>query len=146
MSIKSTLLKALAVVALAFAIVAPALATPPAGYIEINYHRDDGKYDGWGVHLWKDPNMPLPDIEWPSPMMPTGKTDFGVFWHAKESEFGSKIHVNYIIHKGDIKEQGGRDMAFDGRQYKAIWVLNGDRRIYYSLEEATKAMAPAPAK
>ena len=72
MSLRSNLLKALAVMALA---VAPILADPPKGKIEINYHRCDGVYTKWGVHLWKSPNMPLPDIEWPNPMMPTGKND-----------------------------------------------------------------------
>ena len=115
-----------------------AMATPPEGFIEINYHRCDAKYDKWGVHLWQDPNMPLPDIEWPNPMMPTGKSDFGVFWQVKASEFGSKTHVNYIIHRGDIKEQGGKDMSFDGVAHKAIWVNTKDRQIYYSLEEAKK--------
>ena len=113
---------------------------PPAGKIEINYHRCDGKYDRWGVHLWKSPNMPLPDIEWPNPMMPTGKNDFGVYWQVDEQEFstGAKMQVNYIIHKGDIKELGAKDMAFDGLQHKAIGVINGDRTIYFSREEALK--------
>ncbi len=137
MSLRTTFLKAIAVIALA---IAPALAAPPEGKIQINYHRCDGKYDRWGVHLWKSPNMPLPDIEWPNPMMPTGKNDFGVFWQVDLSEFntGSKAQVNYIIHKGDIKEQGAKDMAFDGNAHKEIWVVNGDRTIYFSKEEALK--------
>ncbi len=137
MSLRSTLLKAIAVIAL---VLTPVLAAPPAGMIEINYHRCDATYTKWGVHLWKSPNMPLPDIEWPNPMMPTGKSDFGVFWHADQEEFktGSKMQVNYIIHKGDIKEQGAKDMAFDGNAHKAIWVINNDRTIYFSLEEAMK--------
>jgi len=48
------------------------------------------------------------------------------------------MQVNYIIHKGDIKEQGGKDMAFDGNAHKAIWVVNNDRTIYFSKEEALK--------
>ena len=137
MSLRSTLLKAIAILALA---ITPVLATPPEGKIEINYHRNDGIYTKWGVHLWKSPNMPLPDIEWPNPMMPTGTNDFGVYWHADLEEFntGSKSQVNYIIHKGDIKEQGGKDMAFDGNAHKAIWVINNDRGIYFSQEEAMK--------
>ena len=137
MSLRSTLLKAIAVIALA---LTPVLAAPPDGKIEINYHRCDGNYAKWGVHLWKSPNMPLPDIEWPNPMMPTGTNDFGVFWHADYEEFktGSKAQVNYIIHKGDIKEQGAKDMAFDGNGHKAIWVVNNDRTIYFSTEEALK--------
>jgi hypothetical protein len=137
MSLRSSLLKAIAVIALA---ISPAIAAPPDGKIEINYHRCDGKYEKWGVHLWKSPNMPLPDIEWPNPMMPTGTNDFGVYWHVDLEEFntGSKSQVNYIIHKGDIKEQGAKDMAFDGRAHKAIWVVTGDRTIYFSKEEALK--------
>ncbi len=137
MSLRSTLLKAIAIIALA---ITPVLAMPPEGKIEINYHRCDGVYTKWGVHLWKSPNMPLPDIEWPNPMMPTGTNDFGVYWHADLEEFntGSKSQVNYIIHKGDIKEQGAKDMAFDGRAHKAIWVVTGDRAIYFSKEEALK--------
>jgi hypothetical protein len=138
MSLRSTILKAIAIFALA---ITPVLATPPEGKIEINYHRNDGIYIKWGVHLWKSPNMPLPDIEWPNPMMPTGTNAFGVYWHADLSEFdtGSKSQVNYIIHKGDIKEQGAKDMAFDGRAHKAIWVVSGDRAIYFTLEEAMKS-------
>lgn len=137
MSLRKTLLKVIAVFALA---LTPALATPPEGMIQINYHRCDGKYDRWGVHLWKSPNMPLPDIEWPNPMMPTGKNDFGVYWVVKADEFstGSKMQVNYIIHKGDIKEQGSKDMAFNGLEHKEIWVINGDRTIYFSKEDALK--------
>ncbi len=145
MSLRSTFLKVMAVFALA---LTPALAAPPEGMVAIHYHRVDGKYDKWGVHLWKSPNMPLPDIEWPNPMMPTGKDDFGVYWYVKADEFstGAKMQVNYIIHKGDIKEQGGKDMAFDGLQHKEIWVWEKDRIIYYSLEDCLKAHPAEPAK
>ena len=138
MSLRSTILKAFAVAALVFS--SALVAAPPEGMIEINYHRCDGKYEKWGVHLWKSPNMPLPDIEWPNPMMPTGKNDFGVYWHVKADEFdtGSKRTVNYIIHKGDIKEQGAKDMAFDGKSHAAAWIVTGDRTIYFSKAEALK--------
>lgn len=138
MSLRTTFLKVIAVIALA---LTPALATPPEGMIAIHYHRVDGNYAKWGVHLWKSPNMPLPNIEWTEPMMPTGKDDFGVYWQVNLSEFttGSKAQVNYIIHKGDIKEQGAKDMAFDGNAHKEIWVWEKDRNIYFSLEDCMNA-------
>jgi pullulanase len=143
MNLRTTFKSALAVVALASAF---AIAKPPAGFIEINYHRADGKYDNWGVHLWKSPNMPLPDIEWPNPMMPTGTNSFGVYWHVKASEFdtGSKRQVNYIIHRGDIKEQGAKDMAFDGNKFDTIWVWEKDRAIYTSYDDLKAAHPDAP--
>lgn len=148
MSISRIAVRSLAAFALAASALAPAFATsnPPAGMVAINYNRCDGNYDGWGVHLWKDPGIPLPDVSWQKPMMPSGKTDFGVYWHVKADEFGSKVKVNYIIHKGDSKDQGGRDMFFDGMATKEIWVNNGDRKIYTSLEDAKKARAENPCR
>ena len=88
---------------------------------------------------------PLPGVEWQNPMMPTGKNDFGIFFQADFKEF-SKGKVNYIVHKGDSKDQGGRDMSFDGNTVKEIRVNNGDRKIYTSLEDAQKARAENPCK
>lgn len=116
----------------------------PEGKIGINYHRCDNNYDGWGVHLWKNPGIPIPGVEWASPMMPAGKNDFGVYWHATFADFGGSGTVNYIIHKGESKEQGGRDMKFDGKAIKEIWVNSGDRKIYSSLDDARKARAESP--
>jgi hypothetical protein len=109
----------------------------------INYNRCDANYEGWGAHLWKDGGIPLPGVEWQKPMMPSGKNDFGVYWTIKLDDF-VKGRVNYIIHKGDSKDQGGRDMSFDGNATKEIWVNNGDRKIYNSLADAQKARAEKP--
>jgi hypothetical protein len=149
MSIKHFASKTLAAAAVAAATLTPAFATsnPPAGMVAINYNRCDNTYDSWGVHLWeRGPGGPaVAGVTWASPMVPTGKTDFGVYWHAKLSDFpGGK--VNYIIHKGDNKDQGGKDMQFDGSATKEIWVNSGDRKIYTSLDEAKKARAENPCK
>lgn len=146
MSAIRTTPRLLGAVALALAALTTtaAQAAVPEGKIGINYSRCDNAYDGWGLHAWKSPGIPLPGIEWANPMMPTGKNDFGVFWHTDFVEYGKSGTVNYIIHKGDTKEQGGRDMKFDGAAIKEIWVLQGDRKIYSSLEEAQKARAEKP--
>ncbi|HJW12034.1 MAG TPA: pullulanase-associated domain-containing protein, partial [Albitalea sp.] len=125
------LLQAALAVALSAGALAPAFAqssNPPAGFIAINYNRCDNNYEGWGAHLWKNPGIPLTGIEWQKPMPPTGKTDFGPYWHADLKDFGSSGKVNYIIHKGDSKEQGGRDMSFDGTKVTEIWVNSGDKK------------------
>lgn len=118
-------------------------SAPPEGHVAIHYNRCDGNYDGWGIHLWKDPGVALPGIEWQKPMTPTGKDEFGVYWHTRLADY-VKGKVNYIIHKGDTKEQGGRDMSFDGNTVREIWVNSGDRKIYTSLEDARKARAERP--
>ena len=128
--------------AVAAALAASALGAQ-AQTATINYNRCDSTYDGWGAHLWKDGGIPVTGVEWQKPLQPSGKNDFGVFWTIKLDEF-TKGRVNYIIHKGDSKEQGGRDMAFDGSATKEIWVNSGDRKIYTSLDDARKAREAKP--
>jgi hypothetical protein len=127
----------------ALSMQAPAVAAPPAGQATIHYNRCDNNYEGWGAHLWKDGGIPLPGIEWQKPMVPSGKSEFGVFWNVKVDDF-TKGRVNYIIHKGDSKDQGGRDMSFDANATPEIWVNSGDRKIYNSLDDARKARAAKP--
>lgn len=140
--------RTVAACALGIASLTTAMATsnPPPGMLAINYNRCDANYDGWGAHLWKDGGVPLPGVAWQTPMMPTGKTDFGVYWHVQADAFGPKLNVNYIVHKGDTKDQGGKDMSFNGSASKEIWVNNGDRKIYTSLDDANKARAAEPCK
>ena len=140
--------------AFALALASSASATPPAGMVQINYHRCDGIYTGWGVHLWQDPNLPLDDISWQTPMMPTGPAVLAgapwVFWQVSRDRAIFRMNtkqtvqnVNYIIHKKDQKEQGGKDQRFNAVDSQEIWVINGDSNIYYSLEDAqTKSLDP----
>lgn len=147
MTLKRTTLKAFGALLLTACAASSAFAAPPEGMVAINYSRCDGNYDSWGVHLFqRGPGGPAVEgIAWPSPMMPTGKTDFGVVWQVKLSQFPEN-KVNYIIHKGDSKEQGGKDMQFNGATTPEIWVLQGDRKIYTSLDDAKAARTAEPCK
>lgn len=116
----------------------------PDGKVAINYSRCDKTYDGWGLHAWKNPGIPIPGVEWAKPLAPSGKTDFGVVWTLDQAEFGSSGDVNYIIHKGETKEQGGKDMKFSSKTSREVWINGGDRKIYASLDDAKKARAESP--
>lgn len=125
----------------------------PDGHIGIHYYRADGSYNGWGLHLWESfekvengkvtgpkakSDQPLQGVSWGSPMQPTGKSDFGMYWHIKADEFRNG-KVNYILHKGDTKDQCGKDQAFFNPPNKEIFVNAGDCNTYFSKEEAIKA-------
>jgi hypothetical protein len=105
----------------------------PEGNVGIHYHRADGKYEGWNLHVWESfqnkeevdnpdarkqfSDRPLPGVAWMTPLRPTGKDDFGIYWFIAAAEFGNG-KVNYIIHRDDIKDQFGQghDMAHQERQ------------------------------
>jgi hypothetical protein len=129
-------------------------AKVPEGKLAIHYYRADGKYDGWGLHVWESfqkkeevdnpeakknaTDRTLPGVGWTSPLRPAGTDDFGVYWLIPASEFDNG-KVNYIIHRGDGKEQGGKDMSWLIKNGKEIWVNGGDSNIYMGKDDALKA-------
>jgi hypothetical protein len=126
----------------------------PEGKVAVHYFRADGSYDGWGLHVWESfqkkeeagdewaqkqmSDRPLKGVSWFKPLEQSGKDDFGVYWLLDEKEFDNG-RVNYIIHKGDKKDQGNKDMFFLIKDARQIWVNAGDTKIYLSKDEALKA-------
>ncbi len=148
---KRHFLKALAIVALATTAL-PSFADesdPPEGFVTINYWRADGNYGGWGLHAWNGVpgsgrGTPIDGVDWFAALKPKGKTDEGgVYWQAPLVQFGAKHDVNYIIHKGDTKEQGGKDMTFNGAEHNQVWVNQGDKTLYFTKGDAVKARSEA---
>lgn len=123
----------------------------PEGFIAIHYHRtakdyapvDFAKCDFaqcWGVHAWGDAYNS--DTSWFKPVFPVGTDDFGAVFHIKaneDKEIAATADANYIIHKGDTKDQGGKDMSFDHNKSKRIFVVQDDGKVYFTLEDALKS-------
>ena len=150
-------LSVMSAVAAAFALAVPAAAQElklPEGQLAVHYNRPDGKYDGWGLHVWETfqkkeevgdefamkelSDRPLSGVTWFKPLPQSGKDDFGVYWLLPEKEFGNG-RVNYIIHKGDKKEQCNKDMFWLVKDSREAWVNAGDCKLYLSKDEALKA-------
>jgi hypothetical protein len=129
--------------------------TLPAGMVALHYHRADGSYDGWNLHSWESfqnkseaddefakkqmNDRPLEGVTWFKPMPPTGKDTFGVYWFLKEKDFENG-RVNYIIHKGDKKDQCNKDMYWMIKESKQAWVVSGDCKVYTNKVAAEAAM------
>jgi Bacterial pullanase-associated domain len=45
----------------AAALAAQAQSALPDGKVGIHYNRCDSAYDGWGLHVWKNPGIPTLD-------------------------------------------------------------------------------------
>jgi Bacterial pullanase-associated domain len=137
---------------LARAQASPEVAKTPEGMVSIHYFRPNGDYDGRGTHLWESfekvengkivapkdkSDMPIMSISWSSPMKPTGKDGFGVYWQVKANEFRNGKY-NYIIHKGDSKDCA-KDSVWFNTQGNSIFINQGDCVAYFSAEDAIKA-------
>jgi len=107
------------------------------GYVTVRYHRDDGDYGTpspdfntfWGLHLWGDAIDPSEGTVWTDPKPPTGIDDYGSFWEILIVD--SSQPVNFIIHRGDIKDPGP-DESFIPADVPTAWKQSGDVEIYPS--------------
>jgi glycosidase len=113
-------------------VVAPAGG---GGLATIHYHRDDGNYAGWGLHLWGDAIAEGVGTTWDSPRPPTRFDDFGAVFEIPLAD--PTASLNYIIHQpnGDsvpaTREPGG-DRSFVPAISPEVWVVSGDPTIHTS--------------
>ncbi|MBP8124879.1 MAG: hypothetical protein KBG20_20035, partial [Caldilineaceae bacterium] len=92
---------ALWAVILAPAQAAPAADEPAPGTAVIHYHRADGKYDGFGLHVWEDT---VEAVTWGEPLAPAGEDDYGLFWVVRLAD--NPAQIGFIVHAGDLKDPG----------------------------------------
>ncbi|MFC3384483.1 pullulanase-type alpha-1,6-glucosidase [Couchioplanes azureus] len=104
----------------------PAIGTEPPPVVQdentaiIHYRRADGDYTGWGLHVWDGAADPT---DWSAPLPPAGSDSFGVTFRVPLA--AGATGLNYIIHKGDLKDLPGDqrlDLASAGRE---VWLLSG---------------------
>jgi diguanylate cyclase (GGDEF)-like protein len=107
----------------------PLLATAQSyNSFTINYHRYNYDYEGWGLHVW-DSNLALTrNVSWGSPLLPTGRNDFGVYFKVPLQASASTL--SFILHFGEIKNtEEDVNINFGIHGYE-VWILEGDPKIY----------------
>jgi hypothetical protein len=111
------------------------VAPPPLTQAVIHYHRADGDYAGWGLHLWGDAIADGVATSWDAPRGPDAVS-------ASEATFRIPLKddtkaVNFIVHKpsGDsvpaTREPGG-DRSFVPADHPEIWLVAGDPAVYFA--------------
>ena len=113
------------------------VAAPPgaAGVATLHYHRDDGVYTDWGLHLWGDALAEGVGTDWGSPRPPTRFDSFGAVFEIPLADPAASL--NYIIHKplGDtvpVDREPGGDRSFIPALSPEVWVNSGDATIHTS--------------
>ena len=97
------------------------------GYVELRYHRPDGVYTGWGLHLWGDAIDPTEATEWAAPKLPDRIDDYGAHWLVRIQD--ATKAVNFIVHKGDEKDTA-EDRSFLPNEKPSVWLQSGDSTVY----------------
>ncbi|MGW1888735.1 pullulanase-type alpha-1,6-glucosidase [Streptomyces sp. NPDC002004] len=101
---------------------APDGAYPPQDTAKavLHYHRADGDYDGWGLHVWTGAKDPT---DWSKPLQPVKKDAYGVTFEVPLADGATSL--SYIVHKGDEKDLPS-DQSLDLATYgHEVWLLSG---------------------
>ncbi|WP_171115603.1 pullulanase-type alpha-1,6-glucosidase [Streptomyces sp. Z423-1] len=89
----------------------------------LHYHRADGAYDGWGIHVWSGAAQPT---DWSKPLMPVKTDSYGAVFEVPLTEGATSL--SYIIHKGDEKDLSA-DQALDLKANgHEVWLLSGQEK------------------
>ncbi|MFI9340577.1 pullulanase-type alpha-1,6-glucosidase [Streptomyces sp. NPDC052773] len=89
----------------------------------LHYHRADGNYDGWGLHVWTGAANPT---EWSNPLKPVKTDAYGAVFEVPLTEGATSL--SYIIHKGDEKDlptDQSLDLKASGHE---VWLLSGQEK------------------
>ncbi|WP_461074677.1 pullulanase-type alpha-1,6-glucosidase [Streptomyces deserti] len=89
----------------------------------LHYHRADGNYDGWGLHVWTGAAHPT---DWSNPLKPVKTDPYGAVFEVPLTEGATSL--SYIIHKGDEKDLPA-DQSLDLRSngYE-VWLVSGQEK------------------
>ncbi|HYK73886.1 MAG TPA: pullulanase-associated domain-containing protein, partial [Pseudoneobacillus sp.] len=109
-----------------------AVSTVPEGYVRVHYHRNQGDYEGWGLHLWnQDESKPAIDlaVDWNSPVLFDKESKWGKYVDIKVKDI--KNGLNFIPHKGDTKDMD-KDRAFPNIGDREFWLVEGNEEVFVS--------------
>lgn len=87
----------------------------------LHYHRADGDYDGWGLHVWTGAANPT---DWSTPLKPVKTDSYGAVFEVPLTTGATSL--GYILHNGDEKDLSADQSldltAADGHE---VWLVSG---------------------
>jgi hypothetical protein len=142
-----SLLAPLGIAGVLLPLPAGAAGVEPPKYAILHYHRADGNYgdhttgdfsDFWGLHLWGEGLAAGQATEWTAPVPFLGATEYGRFaWIELAADPGP---VNFIIHRGDLRDGTDADRGFDPSATPELW-LKQESGLSFASAAAAKGTA-----
>ncbi|GGS74893.1 pullulanase-type alpha-1,6-glucosidase [Streptomyces griseoviridis] len=89
----------------------------------LHYHRADGDYDGWGLHVWSGAAAPT---DWSKPLRPVRTDSYGAVYEVPLTEGATSL--SYILHQGDEKDlptDQVLDLTANGHE---VWLVSGEEK------------------
>ena len=104
----------------------PRIGEQPDGTLRVHYLRPDGRYQGWGLHVWEDTTA---DVAWDRPLTPDGSDgEGGVVWDVPLADDPSTVGL--IVHEGDTKDPGPDQFVDVGDGLREVWIVSGREQVF----------------
>lgn len=94
----------------------------PLQTVRIHYHRRNGDYESWGLHIWGDVKD---STSWESPLLPSGTDGFGSYWDIN-MQHGDNLH--FLVHQGQLKDCGGSISSSAITQN--LWLVSENEEVF----------------
>lgn len=106
--------------------------------VKIHYHRADGNYSNWGLHIWQVDGGgayigDYPGVSWGAPLSPVGFDSYGAYFTVEASKITNAAAegFGFIVHRGDDKDPDG-DRRWTFSTGNEFWLKSGDATVYRS--------------
>ncbi|MCO5576819.1 hypothetical protein L7F22_030639, partial [Adiantum nelumboides] len=103
----------------------------PLQTVRIHYHRENGDYENWGLHVWGAVKAPT---SWESPLRHSSVDDFGVFW---DVEVYSDADLQFLVHQGHLKDCSGSVRSLDAAS-QHLWLVSGNDKVFCNKPDLAK--------
>ncbi|TWT22525.1 DUF3372 domain-containing protein [Luteimonas marina] len=107
--------------------------------VRVHYHRPDGAYGDWGLHLWQvDASgqyvADYPGVSWDAPLPRAGVHDYGAYFDVGAAAFThpSATGFGFIVHPPGQGGDPGMDRIWHFADGGAFWLRSGDATVYRS--------------
>ncbi|KAB8315388.1 pullulanase-type alpha-1,6-glucosidase [Tolypothrix campylonemoides VB511288] len=107
--------------------------------VRVRYHRPDGQYADWGLHVWQvDADgryvADYAGVAWDRPLARSGVDDYGAVFDIAASGFThpAAAGFGFIVHPPGQGGDPGVDRIWRFEDGNAFWLRSGDATIYRS--------------
>ena len=107
--------------------------------VRVHYHRDDGNYADWGLHLWQvnaagQYVADYPGVSWGAPFARTGLDAYGAYFDLPASAFTdpNASGFGFIVHPPGGAGDPGVDRVWKFGDGGELWLRSGDATVYRS--------------
>ncbi len=119
-------------------VLVPVPATPGDGArsVRVHYHRPDGDYAGWGLHVWQVDGdgqylADYPGVSWNAPLPRSGIDGDGAYFDIDASAFdAAATGFGFIVHPPGQAGDPAVDRTWQFADGDALWLLSGDATVY----------------